>query len=298
MTKRVKQADGTYCYTENCGIHDRSYVDSTNSRAVESDARHVILDKTLSNVKSELDKLGYKNTSKHAETIVNKLFNGDAYAPSDVGGAIALAVREDNNEDVDVSKIMDSAYAIQNQLILDSTINQGDEVIISSTGERGHVTEGTNLFGNRVRVQPYTPHSAIGVGELEWHRGAEVVKVIPTYDGLTRQYISTAPRDALIPAQKIGDLIDEETSADTRNPQALNGLSNEDALTVREELMEIATRARNGFPEHRTKTKAQVVDFLKYEQDKKYEWLEEKDRKNVKKALGNLINYIQPSTKN
>lgn len=298
MTK-VRQPDGSFCYTDNCRIHDRSYVDSTNSRAVESDARHVILDKTLSNVKDELSKLGYTNTSKSAEAIVNKLFNGDAHDPSEIGGAIALAVREDNGgKDADVAAIMDSAYAIQNQLIIDTKINQGDEVIISSTGERGHVTEGTNMFGNRVRVQPYSPNSVIGVGELEWHRGAEVVKVIPTYDGLTRQYISTAPRDALIPAQKIGDLIDEETNADTRNPQALNGLSNEDALVVREELMDIATRARNGFPAHRTKTKAQIVDFLKYEQDKKYDWLEENDRKNVKKALGNLINYIQPSTKN
>lgn len=39
MARRVKQADGSYCYTENCRVHNRSLSDSTGLEAVLADAK-------------------------------------------------------------------------------------------------------------------------------------------------------------------------------------------------------------------------------------------------------------------
>ena len=226
MARRVKQADGSYCYTENCRIHDRSLSDSTGLQAVIADAREAQRQVSFSQAAKVITKI-LKVDSLTAKELSEKALTAAAHHHLGVTPyTIATELHKAGDEkglDTENWNSFDASYAIHSNLVDDSIIKTGDEVILNETGERGRIAEGHTGFGGVVRFNPEDHRSR---NSFAWF-GAEAITKIPSnQDGLARQQIVSAPRDALIPVSLVEQMMAEETNPRTRNAQASRVFSN------------------------------------------------------------------------
>ena len=223
MARRVKQADGTYCYTDNGRIHDRSMYDSSGLQAVLGDAKEARQEKFTNDAADAISSaLGVDSDTakKLAAKITHESFNSNepitAYS---ISKELEKAAGEDG---IDISKwssgdFIDTSYSIHNGLVMDSIVRRGDEVVINETGERGTICEGDSMFGGAIRLNPEDPRSR---NSFAWLQPEDVTKVVAGDKSLARQRIIATPKDHLIPAATVKQLMEEETSSRTRNAQA------------------------------------------------------------------------------
>lgn len=224
MARRVKQADGSYCYTENCRIHDRSHSDSTGLQAVLADAKESTRKRYAegtANILTKAINIDEGMARELSDQIVDTAFNSEeginAYAISDILQRAANDPLGDQDADN-----LNASYKIYNSLLKGQIIRQGDEVILNETGERGVITEGDTSFGGTVRFNPENIHSR---NSFSWFVHTAVTKVTADENSLAREQILAASRDALIPVPLVKQMLEEETSKTTRNAQGLREFS-------------------------------------------------------------------------
>lgn len=220
MARRVKQADGSYCYTENCRIHDRSG-DSTGLQAVLNDAKVSRLNKFAANasmaLRSELN-VPEETANVLGQRIIDSAMNSEnGVTPYTLSEAIKDAARE---EGIDSSEweTYSAAYVVQNNMIQTALIKPGDEVILNETGERGTITEGNSMFGGTVRFNPENIRSR---NSFAWFAPNDVTKVTVDENAPARAQIMAIPRDYFVPAKLVKQLFEEESSKTTPNAQAV-----------------------------------------------------------------------------
>lgn len=220
MARRVKQADGTYCYTENCRIHDRSG-DSTGLQAVLNDAKVTRLNSFVSIAAAELkDRFNLSDeeaTSIGTRTIEDAMNSENGVSPFMISEAIKEASIAEGMDPTGIDTLA-SAYVIQNDIIHTALIRQGDEVILNETGERGTIAEGNSTFGGSVRFNPENIRSR---NSFAWFDPSDVTKIIPNEKAPARAQIMALPRDQYVPAKLVKQLFEEESSKDTPNAQAV-----------------------------------------------------------------------------
>lgn len=181
-----------------------------------------------------------------------------------------------------------AANSIHSSLIVNSSITENDKIVIRKTGKFGHVTE----------INPFMPDGFIRVATegsqgviYSWHKPEELVKNNVNKNSLTRQQIASTEANELLPKSAVFDLLNEETDFSTQNPQAVQHLSKEESVVVREELMGIAAKWMKGYPATEV-SHHRITRYLSEEFRRSYDGLKVKDRKNVKNALANILNYI------
>lgn len=237
MARRVKQADGSYCYTENCRIHDRSFSDSTGLQAVLADAKEAKRKEYSEGTASIiLDTVNIdEGTAKElADKIIETTFNSDEeVSPYAISAVLQKAAVNDALGDTDFLNI-DAAYRIYNSLLKNSIIRHGDEVILNENGERGTISEGDTGFGGAVRFNPENLHSR---NSFSWFKASEVTKVEADHTSLAREQILATPRDHFVPTSLVKQMIMEETNKSTRNSQAAREFSKDGDAKVSQDLM-------------------------------------------------------------
>jgi len=296
MGKRVLQADGSYCYTENCRIHDRGDDNFTGSAAVirdnERNTYALIAERIAGVIKNKLPEIPTKQVNNISNKLVDDIYNTSETLPSELAQKMCDLVYGENAEiaPAEWQKFYEAGHMVNSELIVNLTMKPGDEVIIRETGERGIVTEGSSFAGSRVRVSTENASN----NDFKFFEPQEVAKIQPNTKGLARELIVNSPRDILIHKSSLYDLLNEETSADTRNAQGLHGLTPEEAVVVRAQVMEEAEKFQRGYS-HDTLTKSRIIKFISEEAKKPNRtWLDEHDRALVQGAFTRILNYIEP----
>lgn len=294
MARRVKQADGSYCYTENCRIHDRSLSDSTGLEAVLADARETQrkqFAKTTAKMFHTTLKVSEKDAQKFADRVIDNMLGIN-------GGPSSMMILEElqrlGREETLGSyawHTMDTTNAIHNELRRQSVISQGDEVILNETGERGTITEGNTTFGGAVRFNPEGLHSR---NSFAWFKADEVTKVTADHDSLARERILAAPRDALIPTHLVKQMVREETNKRTRNPQAAREFTKfGDSVHSKMVMLDFCDDLRLKYGE-KGMTKQTLLKELRERVDTPYEGMGAA-LPQARKAFRNILTYLDPT---
>lgn len=220
MARRVKQADGTYCYTENCRIHDRSG-DSTGLQAVLNDAKVGRLNGFVASASSALQEQ-FNLREEEATSIGSRAIEGAMNSENGVTAyTISEAIKDAARaEGMDPSGLdtLPAAYIIHSEMITTALIKPGDEVILNDNGERGTIAEGSSAFGGAVR---FNPESSRSRNSFAWFQPSDVTKITPNEKAPARAQIMAIPRDYFVPAKLIKQLFIEESSKTTPNAQAV-----------------------------------------------------------------------------
>jgi hypothetical protein len=293
MAKRVKQADGRYCYTDNCRVHDRS-ADSTGVQAILNDAKlhqvgnfnwatSVTIQENLGINEDKADTMG----QKIVEAVLNST-NGDQ--PYEIAEALKSSSREEGIDPFNL-EVIPAAYAIHKELMAQSLIQQGDEVVIRETGERGTIAEGDSMFGGAVRFNPENSNSR---NSFAWLPSTDVSKVAMNSQSPMRQKIFASSRHSLIAASNIKTLIDEETSPNTPNAQGTKEFGKH-AKAARKNLLTVGDSITANLGDNKL-SKNDVLAVLQREYEMPMdENIPEAEVKATKSGLRNIIGYLDPT---
>ena len=293
MARRVKQADGSYCYTENCRIHDRSG-DSTGVQAIINDAKITRLNSFVSTA-SVTFKDQFNLREEEAASIGSRAIEGamnseNGVTPYTLSEAIKDAARAEGMDPTGLDTLP-AAYIIHSEMITTALIKPGDEVILNATGERGVIAEGNSAFGGAVR---FNPESIRSRNSFAWFQPSDVTKVVADEKSLAREQIVAAGRDHLIPVKLIKQLLDEETSKTTRNAQGVKEMGRQ-AKAARANLLAFGDKIEEQFPrEHFSKNNALAFLVRAYDRPIARE-MPEAELKATKSALRNIITYLDPT---
>lgn len=306
MGKRVKQADGSYCYTVNCRIHDR-LAGAPGAEAVIYDAETAYYSSTekivleaLTEQKPFLDAHAHRRNSlkQTSRELVENYVKYGLPTPGEMNYQISRIVDGDaadlTSKPENWEKMSLLTQNIRNGLTRNSVITKGDQVVVRATGQIGQVMEGSTLLGGRVRV-----HTEDGMNDFGWHNPADVVKLDPNGSGLKarQKIIATAP-DMFISKNEVHKLLEEETNTVSNpHPFAYEGVPKESWLVVREELTEAGERFKNNYP-HPGATRYRIIQFLKDEERKRRTWIGQEDVVHVKQGFQNIINYLESKPNN
>ena len=293
MARRVKQADGRYCYTENCRIHDRSG-DSTGVQAIINDAKlhqySNFIDSTSANLQEQLG-VDPEVAAKMSQKVVEAALNTDKVIPAyDIAEAIKEAAQE---EGLDPAKleVIPAAYEINTAMINQAAIRKGDEVILNETGERGVIAEGNSAFGGAVR---FNPESIRSRNSFAWFQPKDMTKVECNSDSLMREKLLSNNRSSLFPAHSIRLLLEEESSPTTRNAQGTKEFGKH-AKEARAHMQAIGAKIEKDYAGLRL-TKEDVIETLQrhYDTDMAAD-VPVEVVKATKSGLRNIISYLDPT---
>lgn len=224
MAKRVKQADGRYCYTENCRVHDRSLYDSTGLQAVQADAletrRRTLADTARDVFKSQLYYVPAETADKISDSVSETILNNperfkDSTSPFEIAKAVEDIAKQDGVQ-VDPLHV---AYLIQNNILEKTEIRVGDQVVINDTGERGFSDAGTFYMGSTVIFA--SENGDLSRNDYAWFGPDDVSKVILDSTSPAREQVRAYSHGAKVPSPVIRDMFMQETSNTTRNAQAI-----------------------------------------------------------------------------
>lgn len=235
MAKRVQQADGRYCYTENCRVHDRSLHDSVGLQAVQADALETHR-RTLAATASDVlrSKLGLSNdiATKISDAVSETILNDterfkDSTSPFEIAKAVeAIADQEDVHIDP-----LHAAYNIQSAILEKTKINLGDQIVMNDTGERGVSDMGTFHMGSTVIFA--SENGDLSRNNHAWFGPDEVSKVFLDDSSPAREQVRAYSQRDKVPASVIRDMFTQETSSKTRNAQALKEVGKEGVAASR-----------------------------------------------------------------
>lgn len=291
MAKRVKQSDGSYCYTEDCRIHDRSRSDSTGSQAVISDVKDAQRKKFSTETAKMFHKtleISEKKSQEFADRVIDNMLGANGELSSYM---IIDELQRLGREEVLGSyswHTMETAHDIFNALHHQAVISQGDEVILKETGERGTISEGNSSFGGKVLFSPERTNSK---NSFKWLRAGELIKITADQDSLARERILAAPRDALIPSYLVKQMIREETNKRTRNPQVAREFNKfGDAIHSKSVMLDFCDDLTLKYGE-KGMTKQQLVEELQERVDGPYGGFVPAHHQ-VRKGFRNILNYL------
>lgn len=291
MARRVKQADGSYCYTENCRIHDRGLNDATGFNAVIADIdasnRNTTMDFTAKELKSITD--CDTSVAEDAAASILKKVNGRADM-SRVGHVADYIKVEMVSRGLTApgEKVDALAYNLTYSIQKSTFVGPGDEVILKETGERGEIVEGSS-FGGKVRFSSQKSNSR---NNFAWFNPEQVAKV--NYDDDTapaRQRIVATRSDNLIPTSIIRQLFVQETSEGGNNPQAVKAFGRHKAIAQRE-LQEFGEALHNRYKD-RGMTKGRLLSAMHKEYQRPLEGKTPAQVRAIKGGLRNIIDYLE-----
>lgn len=294
MARRVKQADGSYCYTENCRVHNRSLTDSTGLEAVLADAKETQRQQfatTTAEIYQRVLEVKEKDAQKLAERTIDTMLGGGE-------GASLFVVIEDLQRMSKEERIgsymwstMDTAREVQDALRQQTVISQGDEVILKETGERGTISEGNTTFGGNIRFNPENINSR---NSFQWFKASDVAKITADQNSLARERILAAPRDALIPPHLVKQMIREETSKRTRNSQAAREFTKfGDSVHSKSVMLDFCDDLRLKYGE-KGMTKKTLLKELRERVDTPYEGVGAA-LPQARKGFRNILSYLDPT---
>lgn len=290
MGRRVKQADGSYCYTENCRIHDRGSANTTGYAAVVDDlevSRRSLIVATAAQELKSVSGCTDEEAGKTAEEIVTSLFNRrTSVSPFDISETIKDKMVA-NGLTASGEGITATAYNIQHSIIKETFVGRGDEVILKETGERGVITEG-NAFGGKVR---FNPEDSFSRNSFAWFNPSEVVKLGEDNTAPARVRILAQPRDALIPASLVRQMFVQETSEENRNPQALKEFGKSKTVAT-QALREYGEALSNRY-KNSGMTRDHLVSNLNKEYQRPITGKTPAQVRAIKGGLRNIINYLE-----
>lgn len=292
MARRVKQADGSYCYTENCRIHDRSG-DSTGLQAVINDAKVTRLNgfvSTASTTFQEQFNLREEEATSVGSRAIEKAMNSEnGVTPYTLSEAIKDSAREEGLDPTGIDTLP-AAYIIHNDMIQTAVVRQGDEVILNETGERGTIVEGNSGFGGLVRFNPENIRSR---NSFAWFEPREVTKLLPNDKAPARVQIVATPRDEYVPAKLIKQLFEEESSKTTPNAQAVKEFGRS-GKAARENLERFGTYLADNFPKGLSKRNLTAAIAQAYDKPVARE-MSDAELKATKGGLRAMLTYLDPT---
>lgn len=292
MARRVKQADGSYCYTENCRIHDRSG-DSTGLQAVINDAKVTRLNgfvSTASTTFQEQFNLREEEATSVGSRAIEKAMNSEnGVTPYTLSEAIKDSAREEGLDPTGIDTLP-AAYIIHNDMIQTAVVRQGDEVILNETGERGTIVEGNSGFGGLVRFNPENIRSR---NSFAWFEPREVTKLLPNDKAPARVQIVATPRDEYVPAKLIKQLFEEESSKATPNAQAVKEFGRS-GKAAKENLERFGTYLAENFPKGLSKSNLTAAIAQAYDKPVARE-MSDAELKATKGGLRAMLTYLDPT---
>lgn len=293
MARRVKQADGSYCYTENCRIHDRSG-DSTGLQAVLNDAKISRLNSFVSTASVALQEQ-FNLREEEATSIGSRAIEG---AMNSDNGVTAYTISEGikdaaRAEGMDPTGLdtLPAAYMIHSDMINTALIKPGDEVILNDTGERGTIAEGSSAFGGSVRFNPENIRSR---NSFAWFDPSDVTKIVPNDKAPARAQIMAIPRDYFVPAKLIKQLFEEESSKTTPNAQAAKEFGRS-GKAAKENLEKFGTFLSEKYGDHGM-TKSNLMSAISEMYDKPVaREMSDSELKATKGGLRAMLTYLDPT---
>jgi hypothetical protein len=292
MARRVKQADGSYCYTENCRIHDRTG-DSTGLKAVIDDAKINRLNGFVSTASATFQEQ-FNLSEEEATSIGSRAIEGamnseNGVTPYALSEAIKDAARAERMDPTGLDTLP-AAYIIHNDMIQTAVVRQGDEIILNETGERGTVVEGNSGFGGMVRFNPENLHSR---NSFAWFEPKDVTKLLPNDKAPARVQIIATPRDEYVPAKLIKQLFEEESSKTTPNAQAVKEFGRS-GKAARDNLERFGNFLAEKFPEGLSKRNLTAAIAEAYDKPIARN-MSDSELKATKGGLRGLLTYLDPT---
>jgi hypothetical protein len=293
MARRVKQADGSYCYTENCRIHDRSG-DSTGLQAVLNDAKISRLNSFVSTtsvaLQEQFNLREEEATSIGARAIEGAMNSENGVTAYTISEGIKDAARAEGMDPTGLDTLP-AAYMIHSDMINTALIKPGDEVILNDTGERGTIAEGSSAFGGSVRFNPENIRSR---NSFAWFDPSDVTKIIPNDKAPARAQIMAIPRDYFVPAKLIKQLFEEESSKNTPNAQAAKEFGRS-GKAAKENLEKFGTFLSEKYGDHGM-TKSNLLSAISEMYDKPVaREMSDSELKATKGGLRAILTYLDPT---
>lgn len=292
MARRVKQADGSYCYTENCRIHDRSG-DSTGLQAVLNDAKvsrlNGFVTTAATTFQEQFNLSEEEATSIGARAIEEIMNHKTGVTPYSLSEAIKDAARAEHMNPTGINTLS-AAYTIHNEIIQTAVVRRGDEVILNETGERGTIAEGDSGFGGMVRFNPENLHSR---NSFAWFEPNEVTKLTPNDKAPARVQIVATPEDEYVPAKLIKQLFTEESSKDTPNAQAVKEFGRS-GKAARANLEKFGEYLAEKFPKGLSRQNLTAAIAQAYDKPIVRE-MSDAELKATKGGLRGLLTYLDPT---
>lgn len=290
MARRVKQADGSYCYTENCRIHDRSFQDSTGRAAVIADLRESQRKTAVATAVGVLTpKYGSKGPEVAERAIHAAVDSKGRLDPYTLASVLSGAIRASDIEQVP-GDALEQAHEIANAYTQQAAIRGGDEVFLNETGERGTITEGDTRYGGLVRFNPESMNSR---NSFAWFAHKDLTKIMTDENTPAREQIIATPRDHIVSTPLVRQMLEEESSTDTRNPQAAREFRRS-GKAAREAYTEFADKFEAKY-QGRSITRGHVVKLLNDEYQRPMPGKTEAELRAIKGGLRNIISYLNPA---
>jgi hypothetical protein len=305
MAKRVLQADGTYCYTENCRIHNRGALPAIGGASVVDDASRTTRLKSLDAIQEALTQ--HKNLYKTkksleeaSEQIVDTFYNANNTLPFAVANIsrVALLGEDKGFQDTyDWDRMVELSTHMLDGIKAAHRVDQNSRVVIAATGETGTVSETHNLLASK----PFRVHTDDfgSRNDFKFFSRSELVKVdVPEDDAPTRKWVAYAKPDETLLVNAPAELLRQESDPARYNAQALRGIAPKDHAAVRAELGEIADKwDRATVDRSKGVTKSAIARFLKDEAGAARPWLTMEESENVRDAISNILAYVAPEVK-
>lgn len=308
MAKRVLQADGTYCYTDNCRVHDRSGLPAVGAASLVADAGRATRTEVTGLIQQALTehKSLYKtkkSLTEASEQITDTLYNANNMSPFAIANMtrVALAGTDKGfNDTYDWDRMVELSSHILDGAKAAHRIERGTRVVISATGETGTVSETHNPLSPR----PFRVHtdSASSTNDFKFFSRSEIVKLNePSSDAPAREQVAYAAPDATLKTSLVSALLREESDPERYNAQGLRGVTGGEygLLSLRDELQQVAHKwdsAHDGLSSARV-TKGKISRFLRDEHRAARPWLNTEERENVRDAIANILAYTDAGAK-
>jgi hypothetical protein len=301
MAKRVLQADGSYCYTENCKIHDR--LPAVGLASLVHDAQRGTRRDTVTAIESVLaqhKKLYRTKKPLHdvAEQITDSLWNADQRG-NVIGNIARRALKGEEkgfNDEYDWEKMKSLSDHIQGAIVREHQLDVGTRVIVADTGQIGHVkvADGTPAWlagSNPSHFQVEIEDN--GRRTNRSYTRAQLVKVndVDAESLLAREQIAYAQEDELLPANVVSDLLRQEVADETYNAHALRGVGRDTRGTVQAEFRELAELWDASY-QHATISKDAIVRYLNRQTRVQHPNLDMDEAADYYQGLANLTAYL------
>lgn len=307
MAKRVLQADGTYCYTENCRVHNRGALPAVGAASVVDDAARNGRFQTSSAIEKVLreHKKLYrtkKSLDEASEQIVDTFYNANntmdpSFAVANISRAALMGEDKGFNDTYDWDKMVELSTHMLEGIKAVHRVEPGTRVVIGSTGETGTISE----VHNPLAKTPYRVHtdSSGSKNDFKFFSRSDITKVAePADDAPTRAWVAYAAPDETLLVNAPAKILRQESDPKRYNAQALRGLAVADQPKVREELEEIAAKwDRATVDRSKGITKGAITRFLVDEAAAQRPWLNTHERENVREGIANILAYIAPEVK-
>lgn len=297
MGQRIRQPDGTYCYTPGCRIHEGTAL-KEGADIVFQDMKGLLFKEQEKGVLELLKEQEQFLSSpapdiqiyirQIARQLSESLANNGVPSVADLNLRISRMFGWSDNDVTMDSSNWDRMSMLSLEIV--SAVNDASALIPTDKvafrkGGTGTVLK-SNPLGGRVTVRRSDNK------KTETVSSEEVIRLQSSTSTARTRIVALGPHDT-VPGRTVMALLEEETNNHRRNhdPVAYRRIAPYNMPAVRQELTEAGERFNNALGD-RNVSKDRIVRFLRDEHAKRRTWLETSDRQAVKIAFTNVLNYL------